>query len=303
MAPRSRTAMGRILKGAGTRSGLGKILNSTNEHPDDTVGLAKREGGARLQGVRKESVPGKPLVSIITSTYNAAEHLPYVIKSIREQTYDNVEWIVVDGASQDRTLDILGQNEDVIDYWASEPDNGIYDAWNKGLRLAQGEWICFLGADDRIVSDAIEVMVEVGASSPIPLDFVCGKVELYRGPSLIRTIGKPWSWRRFKKYMCVAHTGAMHSATYFDRHGVFDDSFRISGDYEVLLRAGAQLKAAFVPKVVARMQVGGESNRSSAVFQEALRARLMHAVTTPWAGRVDAVWAECKWNIRRLFGL
>lgn len=303
MAPRTRTAMGRILKGAGTRSGLGKILNSTNEHTHDTVGLAKREGGARLQGVRKESAPGKPLVSIITSTYNAAEHLPYVIKSIREQTYDNVEWIVVDGASQDRTLDILRQNEDVIDYWASEPDNGIYDAWNKGLRLAQGEWICFLGADDRIVSDAIEVMAKVGTSSPIPLDFVCGKVELYRGPSLIRTIGKPWSWGRFKKYMCVAHTGAMHSATYFDRHGVFDDSFRISGDYEVLLRAGAQLKAAFVPKVVARMQVGGESNRSSAVFQEALRARLMHAVTTPWAGRVDAVWAECKWNIRRLFGL
>ncbi len=261
------------------------------------------KGGARLHGAQKGSMADKPLVTIITSTYHAAEHLPTAIESIREQTYGNVEWIVVDGASKDGTLDILRQNEDVIDYWVSEPDKGIYDAWNKGLSLARGEWILFLGADDQIVSDAIEVMVKVGTSSPIPLDFVCGKVELYRGPSLIRTIGKPWSWRRFKKYMCVAHTGAMHSASYFDRHGVFDNSFRISGDYEVLLRAGARLKAAFVPKVLARMQVGGESNRSSAVFQEALRARLMHAVTTPLAGRVDAVWAECKWNIRRLFGL
>lgn len=286
--------------------GMHGELDSENQRDRAVDGVPmphKQQGGSRLHGRQKASLPARPLITVITSTYNAAAHLPSVVKSIRDQTYENIEWIVVDGASEDGTLDILRQNEDVIDYWVSEPDKGIYDAWNKGLRLAEGEWICFLGADDEIISDAIEVMVKIGTSSPIPLDFVCGKVELYRGPSLIRTIGKPWSWRRFKKYMCVAHTGAMHSATYFNRHGVFDNSFRISGDYEILLRAGPQLKTAFVPKVLARMQVGGESNRSSAVFQEALRARLMHAVTTPWVGRLDAVWAECKWNIRRLFGL
>lgn len=284
----------------------GKVLNHGNQYARTPTGFPlpeKQEGGARLQGVQKESVSGKPLVTIITSTYNAAEHLPAAIKSIRGQAYGNVEWIIVDGASKDGTLAILQQNEDVIDYWVSEPDSGIYDAWNKGLRLARGEWICFLGADDQIVSDAIDAIVNVAKSSTIPLDFVCGRVELYRGATLIRTIGKPWSWRRFKKYMCVAHTGAMHSALYFQHHGEFDNSFRISGDYEVLLRAGDSLKAGYVPRVLARMQVGGESNRSRAVFQEALRARLMHAVASPWVGRINAVWAECKWNIRRLVGL
>ncbi|MBQ0799698.1 MAG: glycosyltransferase [Porticoccaceae bacterium] len=271
--------------------------------PDSAAGAIAMEGSVDLANKKNRSGPDRPLVTIITSTYNAAEHLPSAIKSIRNQSYSNVEWIVVDGASKDGTLDILRQNQDVVDHWVSEPDAGIYDAWNKGLRLAHGEWVWFLGADDEMVTDAIEVMMEVVRNSPIPLDFVCGKVELYRGPSRIRAIGKPWSWRRFKKYMCVAHTGAMHRASYFDRYGEFDDSFRISGDYEILLRAGAELKAGFTQNVLARMQVGGESNRNPIVFQEALRARLKHAVTSPWGGRVDALWAECKWNIRRFFGL
>jgi len=244
-----------------------------------------------------------PLITIITSTRNAAKHLPALIESIRGQNYGNIEWIVVDGASTDGTQGVRMQNEDVIDCWISEPDRGIYDAWNKGIRLARGEWICFLGADDQIASDAIESMLNVDKASSTPLDFVCGRVELYRGPYLIRTIGKPWSWCRFRKYMCVAHTGAIHRASFFVRYGGFDDSFRISGDYELLLRADDELKAGYVHRVLARMQVGGESNRSRAVFEEALRARLMHAVTNPVIGRISAVWAECKWNIRRLIEL
>ena len=95
---------------------------------------------------REENERMKPLVTIITATYNAASSLQATISSIRQQSYVNIEWIIVDGGSSDDTVRILQQNDDVIQFWTSEPDNGIYDAWNKGIARARGEWIGFLGA-------------------------------------------------------------------------------------------------------------------------------------------------------------
>ena len=221
------------------------------------------------------------------------------MQSIREQTYTNVEWIVVDGASADGTVDILRENDEVIDHWISEPDKGIYDAWNKGLSLAHGDWICFVGADDQLLPGAIQSMVNVINESTSPLDFVSGRVQLFSGGSPRRTIGKPWSWRRFKKYMCVAHVGAMHNAAYFGHHGGFDATFRIAGDYELLLRAGRHLRAGYVDEVVARMEVGGVSNENPAVFRETLEARLRHGATSHLGGLVSTALAWIKWKIRR----
>lgn len=262
----------------------------------------KQEGGARLQGMQKESVPGKPLITIITATYNAAEYLPNAIKSIRKQTYGNVEWIVVDGASQDCTLDILRQNEDAVDYWMSEPDKGIYDAWNKGLRRAKGEWVCFLGADDQMLSNAVESMVNCALSSQRALEFVSGRVKLFQDGKGGRTIGRPWNWPEFSRYMCVAHTGAMHRVTYFRKYGEFDASYRISGDYEILLRAGKYLRAGFVDQVVAHAVLGGVSNRDKTVFRENLRAKLRHGACGPLAGIVFMVRAQLAWSLRGLIG-
>lgn len=285
--------------------GEGKMMNSGSRYAHATAGFhtsAKHEGGARFQGVQKESASGKPLITIITSTYNAAVHLPSAIKSIREQTYGNFEWILVDGASTDGTLDILRQNEDVIDYWISEPDKGIYDAWNKGLRLAQGEWVCFLGADDQLLPGAIESMVSCALTSQQPLEFVSGRVKLFQDGKAGRTIGRPWSWPKFRLYMCVAHTGAMHRASYFKQYGEFDASYRISGDYEILLRAGRHLRAGFVDKILAFSVLGGVSNREKAVFSENLRAKLRHGACTRLSGIIFMTWARLKWSVRGLLG-
>lgn len=244
----------------------------------------------------------KPLVTIITSTYNAAAHLPSVIRSIREQTYDNIEWIVVDGASTDGTLDIIRQNEDVVDRWISEPDKGIYDAWNKGLGLAKGEWVCFLGADDRLSPDAIAAMLSCASAAEEPLDFISGRVALFRDRKQTRTIGRPWVWSDFRRYMCVAHTGAMHRASYFQRYGGFDTSYRISGDYEILLRAGRDLRAGFVDSVVAYALLGGISNREKKVFRENLKAKLCHGASTPLVAGLFMVWARVKWTLRNFLG-
>nr|WP_071779299.1 glycosyltransferase family 2 protein [Sulfurimonas hongkongensis] len=93
----------------------------------------------------------RPLVSIITVVYNGEEHLEETILSIINQTYEHVEYIIIDGGSTDGTLKIIKKYEDAIDYWVSKKDSGIYDAMNKGIERASGEWINFINAGDRLI--------------------------------------------------------------------------------------------------------------------------------------------------------
>lgn len=105
------------------------------------------EGGLRTRGLYKSSLTD-PLVTVITVTYNCGPRLEDTILSILNQSYSNIEYIVIDGGSHDGTLDILKRYDHAIDYWVSEPDKGIYDAMNKGIRLSSGEWLSFLNAKD-----------------------------------------------------------------------------------------------------------------------------------------------------------
>lgn len=243
-----------------------------------------------------------PLISIVTATFNAASDLPRLIKSLRNQTTKNFEWIVADGGSSDKTLEILNQVKDMNITIDSRSDLGIYDAWNRAIGLASGRWVCFLGADDLIIPDAISKMLAFATDSAQPYDFISGRAELYRGDIFLRAFGKPWDWRSFKRYMCVAHPGSLHQMSYFDRYGLFDTSFKIAGDYEMLLRSGPSLKAGFLDKVVVRMQTGGQSTGNKIVFKETYRARLMHGATTPLLGKIHAKWAEMKWRARLFLG-
>ena len=244
-----------------------------------------------------------PLISIVTATFNAESCLPALIKSIRLQTYKNFEWIVVDGLSTDLTVDIAKEVNDFCVIIDSRQDFGIYDAWNRALAIAKGEWICFLGADDLIAPDGLQNMVNLLCNSPIPYEFISGRVDLFRGNVFLNTIGRPWEWSRFQKYMCVAHVGSLHNMSYFQKYGKFDISYKIAGDYEMLLRAGSQLRAGYVDSVIAQMQISGKSNTDASVFNEALRARLKYDLTTPFSGRVFCKWSEYKWRLRRLLGV
>jgi len=244
-----------------------------------------------------------PLVSIITSVLNGAATLEKALASVAAQTYPRIEYLVIDAASTDGTPEILARHGDQLAYWVSEPDAGIYDAWNKGLRQARGQWVMFLGADDQLPPDAVAALVAAAQARGEDLDFVMGQVALYRGATHLRTIGRPWDWHLFRKYMSIAHTGGLHAMAYFRRHGLFDPSYRIAGDYELLLRAGPGLRTLFVPVVVAEMQVGGASNRSTAVFHEWQRAKDLHGVQPAWLNAWDARWAMAKWRLKRWLNL
>lgn len=118
-----------------------------------------QKGGLWERNEYKQGDIDQPLVTIVTVTFNAERHLAQALQSILNQTYYNIELIVIDGGSTDTTLDIITSFEDRIDYWQSEPDTGIYDAMNKGLSLARGRWIGFKNADDWYVGDAIETLI------------------------------------------------------------------------------------------------------------------------------------------------
>jgi len=116
----------------------------------------KSEGGLRCHNYFKASTSESPLISVITVVFNGKQCLERSIKSVINQSYDNVEYIIIDGGSTDGTLDILYRYESSIDYWVSERDSGIYDAMNKGINLSTGKWIYFLGADDSLVPRVLE---------------------------------------------------------------------------------------------------------------------------------------------------
>ncbi|MCI5136399.1 MAG: glycosyltransferase [Candidatus Electrothrix sp. AW2] len=115
------------------------------------------EGGLRTQGYFKRSLPDKdkPLITVITVVFNGVQRLEETILSVIGQTYDNVEYIIIDGGSTDGTLDIIRKYEHAIDYWVSEKDRGIYDAMNKGIDLTTGEWMNFMNAGDSFFSKNI----------------------------------------------------------------------------------------------------------------------------------------------------
>ena len=125
-----------------------KIKNNSSNQPEADNFLSKGEGGLRNKGYFKKSHENKPLISIITVVFNGEKFLEDTIQSVISQSYDNVEYIIIDGASTDGTVDIIKKYEDQIDYWISEKDNGIYDAMNKGIKFAHGTWLNCMNAGD-----------------------------------------------------------------------------------------------------------------------------------------------------------
>jgi len=231
-------------------------------------------GGKRLHDVVLENRAGLPLVTVITSTFNGQPYVAGCLESVLRQDYPNIEHIVMDGGSRDGTVDILRRYDDRIALWKSEPDKGIYDAWNKALAEAQGEWICFLGCDDELLPGAVSAYIALAAKNP-EAEYLSSQVRWVHPSGYVNPAhGRPWSWKRFSKAMCVAHPGSMHRRSLFERLGTYDTSYRTAADYELLLRARGELKAAFMPVVTAIMRAGGASDNSDALL-EAYRARTL----------------------------
>ena len=239
----------------------------------------------------------QPSISIIVAVYNGAQTLQQCISSVASQTYSNKELIVIDGCSKDGTTELLDANQKNLTYWISEPDRGIYDAWNKGLKHATGDWILFLGADDYLYNERVlEVLVPFLQNLPSTVHVAYGQVLIVnKAGEALYAIGQSWPTikKKFRQVMCIPHTGAMHHRSLFEQHGNFDDSYRIAGDYEFLLRELKHTDAFFIQDcIVAAMRVGGVGSDPSngiQIMRETRRAAYTHGMALPGAYWVMAV--------------
>lgn len=235
-----------------------------------TPASGRAEGGLRLHGITKQSTPGRPLITVITSSLNSAAHLATAARSIRGQTYGNVEWLIIDGGSTDGTVDVIRDNADVVDYWLSEADSGIYDAWNKALSLAAGCWVMFLGADDQLDSSWLEKV----AAQDLHYDLVYSNLQLLdRAGQAQVFVQRGVSWGQAKllqrQYSVLPHPGMAHAARLFAGRG-FDSRFGSVADWEFLVRAQPESGLYIEDGIQASMSLGGASN-SAAAMTRAIR--------------------------------
>ncbi|MCF0048435.1 glycosyltransferase [Dyadobacter sp. LJ53] len=218
------------------------------------------------------------IISIIIATYNADKTLLECLQSIISQKNDNIEIILVDGKSKDSTCQIIESFGDKIDYYISEKDSGVYDAWNKGIKGARGTWIMFVGADDILLPGAIDTYIDFLQSiDSSKCDYISAHNEyLNVDGKLLKLLGKGAQWGLLRKGMSAAHVGSLHNkSNLFDTVGLYDLKYSICSDYELLLRKKESLKTQFLAKTIAQMKVGGMSFSLRAI-KETYQIRKMH---------------------------
>lgn len=206
-------------------------------------------------------------ISIITSVYNNVATIEDAIKSVLSQTYPNIEYIVVDGASNDGTTDIIKKYEDRIAKFVSEKDKGIYDGLNKGISLATGDVIAFLHSDDIYANkNIIEDVVKLFESKNT--DSIYGDL-VYVDKNNTNKIFRYWksgeyTFKKLEKGWMPPHPTFFVKKEFYDKYGKFSLKFGIAADYDFMLRMLGKYKitTAYLPKVLYKMRVGGASNRS-----------------------------------------
>lgn len=226
-------------------------------------------------------------ITIITPTYNAAKTLSRTIDSVIDQKYPNLEYIIIDGSSNDGTLEIIQKYQREIEITlVSEPDKGLYDAMNKGVEMATGDVIGILNSDDFYFEDSVLKMVsEVFSKQKV--DAVYGDLKYFSND--VNNVTRYWkageySEAKLQNGWTIPHPTLFVHKSVYEKYGLFDTSFSLAADYEFTLRIlkKHKIKTQYIPKTFTMMYCGGRSGRN-------LKQRIMG-------------WRELKksWKINKL---
>ncbi|PPD49808.1 MAG: glycosyl transferase [Methylobacter sp.] len=206
-------------------------------------------------------------ISIITSVYNNQETIAKAISSVLSQTYPDIEYIIIDGGSTDGTVGVVKPYQDRLATFISEPDKGIYDGLNKGIKLATGDIIGFLHSDDlyednQVIEKVAQAFMDYG------VDSVYGNLTYVDKNDPTRVI-RYWqsggfSLNKLRHGWMPPHPTFFVKRDVYERYGLFDTRFKIAADYDLILRflGKQQISTHYIPSVLIKMRVGGASNKS-----------------------------------------
>ena len=248
-----------------------------------------------------------PRLSILVATWNCAEQLEQFLESLLAQSRTDWECLLLDNASTDGTATLVarfqrrlaGGSQRLI--WNSQPDHGIYDAWNRGLQMARGRYLSFIGADDTFLDPTS--LERIAALTVTEADLITACNAYYASDGrLLRHWGFGWQWNRMRQSMNIAHPGMLVRRELFEAVGAFDPSFRICGDYEWFLRLPVDLRTVHTTDSILKVvQAGVSHTRIAQVYAETFRAQRRHLSTAVSAACWALNWA--KYGRRRLIGL
>lgn len=229
-------------------------------------------------------------ISIVTAAYNSVATIKDTIESVLSQDYPNIEYIVADGGSKDGTVEILKSYGDKIK-WISEKDNGIYEAMNKGVKMATGDAIGIVGSDDfypdnQAISKVAKAFIESNADS------VYGDLHYVDAVDTNKIVrnwksGK-YDRKRFLNGWMPPHTAFFLKKSAYDTYGIYDTTYRSAGDYELMLRMlyKHHVSSYYIPAVLMKMRIGGDSNSSIKgrikANREDYRAWIMNGLKPRW---------------------
>lgn len=280
-------------------NGAAKVAGRYLRYPDQT-GKRIAEGGMRLRGLFKRSLPGLPLVSVVTVCFNSVRTLEQCIQSVLGQAYANIEYILIDAGSSDGTLDVIKRHEDAIDYYVSEPDRGLYHAMNKGLELSSGDYILILNSDDWYESDCISSLVRGIRASGTDFCSALARRVADDGSAIDVLPSMPYD-DSLRFGMSLRHELMLVPSAIYERVGGYDSRYRIIADFDFAVRlyeAGCTLHE--IQRPLLNFRVSGVSNTNwSRLVQEhrmllqrqfpTLGAQLFDVLADPRAYTADRV--------------
>lgn len=247
-------------------------------------------------------------ISIITATFNSGATVRDTIESVLKQTHSDIEYLIVDGASKDNTIDIVKELEPKFGgrlHYISEPDKGIYDAMNKGIKMATGDVVGILNSDDFFTSDDVIARVADAFAKENDIDAVYGDIHFVKDENLEKCT-RYYSSKSFRPWMLRCGFMPAHPSFYckkavFERYGLYDLQYRTSSDFEMMVRllGKYKIKTKYLPMDFVTMRAGGESTAGLAskkkVNNDISRSLKAHGIyTNQMFQGVRYAWKACE---------
>lgn len=254
------------------------------------------EGGKRIKDLCGKSILEGPVISIVTPVFNNENFLEGTILSVIHQTYKNIEYIIIDGGSTDGTIDIIKRYDRFLSYWISEPDNGIYDAQNKGINLSSGEYVAILNSDDWYFDNTVVERIAATITNSNGIDFIYANANIIKNTGNVIKFNS--SINNLKSFNSIPHPSLFLKREIYLKLGGFNLRYKISADYDLIIRLYKKnCKCTKLDYTIVNIRQGGKSFRNQLTLKENFEIRKINKLTNSFANYYKYLSANLKYKL------